>query len=235
MDNPFKQSKIEKIEKIGLDKSAGLQDAETQLSTQTRIKFDEALAKADPSRIQVEAPPVVTQQAPEVDKKPSLLDIAGQPVQPDQAIPPPTASQVLDRADLTKQKFSNAIDLVKQNLDIPIGAPERASMTASLQHADKYLNQAVTQATGVETKTAIDTSERPPLMRFLNYLTAGQNRLDSLISSINSADLQHNQMSPGALLGVQIRLGFVQTELEFFTNVLNKALESTKTIMNVQI
>jgi len=44
-----------------------------------------------------------------------------------------------------------------------------------------------------------------------------------------------DKLTAGRLLAVQVKLSFVQQELEFFTNVLNKALESTKTIMNIQV
>jgi hypothetical protein len=37
------------------------------------------------------------------------------------------------------------------------------------------------------------------------------------------------------MLAMQVKVGFVQQEMEFFTGMLNKALESTKTLMNVQV
>jgi len=236
MAQAFNEDKIEKIEKVVLDKPAGLVDSTTaQLQAESRVKFDEALAKANPANIKAEAPQVAN---PPVDtvQKPSLLDIAGK-TNADQLITPPTPSQVLDRAELTRGKFTNAIDLIKQNLSAPveIAPAARASMTASLQHADRYLNQATKQVTGVESKSAIDTSERPPLLRFLSFLTEGERRLDTLIDNVQSINKSKTGMTPGDLIGVQIRLGFVQTELEFFTNVLSKSLDATKTIMNVQI
>lgn len=237
MAQSFGEENIEKIGKIGLDKSAGLSNTlSDQLEAQSRVKFDEALAKADPSRIKAEAVPVQNQVAvvPEVDKKPSILDIAGKQTQ-EQVVTPPTPAQVIQRAELTYEKFTNAIDLLKQNINAPVNAPDRASMTASLQHADRYLTQALSQTTGVEAKSAIDVSNRPPLIRFLSFLTDGQKRLDNIVSGISSIESSGKKMSAETLLGVQIRLGFIQNEIEFFTSVLNKSLESIKTTMNVQI
>jgi hypothetical protein len=37
------------------------------------------------------------------------------------------------------------------------------------------------------------------------------------------------------MLRIQLKVGYITQEVEFFTAVLNKALESTKTIMNVQV
>jgi len=227
---------IEKIEKIGKKATELGGDVSEQLETASRVKFDEALAKADPSRIKAEGAPIQNPVAlvEDVSKKPSILDIAGK-VTPEQTIPAPTTVQVLDRAEVTRNKFSGTIDLLKQNINAPIGAADRASMTASLQHADRYLSQALTQTTGVESKSIVDVSERPPLMRFLRFLTDGQHRLDSLISGISDVEATGKKLSPENLLGIQIRLGFIQNEIEFFTSVLNKSLESIKTTMNVQI
>jgi hypothetical protein len=47
--------------------------------------------------------------------------------------------------------------------------------------------------------------------------------------------LQKDQISPASMLAIQIKVGFISQELDFFTGILNKALESTKTIMNVQV
>jgi len=44
-----------------------------------------------------------------------------------------------------------------------------------------------------------------------------------------------NQLSPATMLLIQIKVGYIQQEIELFTSMLNKALESTKTIMNVQV
>jgi hypothetical protein len=241
MAQSFNPEKIEKIDEIGLEKSAGLDKLTEQLQNdieaQSRVKFDQALAKADPSHITAAAPPVQNQVAiiPEVEKKPSILDIAGKQLSPEQLVTPPTQAQVIDRAELARGKFASAIDQLKQNVTAPIGAPDRASMTASLQHADRYLSQALSSVTGVEAKSAIDVSNRPPLMRFLSFLTEGQKRLDNLISGISEVESSGKKLSPENLLGVQIRLGFVQNEIEFFTSVLNKSLEAVKTTMNVQI
>jgi hypothetical protein len=43
------------------------------------------------------------------------------------------------------------------------------------------------------------------------------------------------QFTAADMLAMQIKVGYVQQEIEFFTSLLNKALESTKTIMNVQV
>ena len=43
------------------------------------------------------------------------------------------------------------------------------------------------------------------------------------------------QITPANMLAIQMKMGYVQQQIELFTSLLNKALESTKTIMNVQV
>ncbi len=236
MSNQFKEDKIEKIEKVGLSTSSGLQDKALDMTENSRVKFDEAYAKADPTKIQAEK---LAEPQPIAEtsgtQRPSLLDLASKSGAIEQSISPPTPQQVIDKAELTRNKFASTIETLQQNIDHTPTAPDRAAMTTSIQHVDRYLNQALSQVTGVETKTAIDVTSRPPLLRFLGLLTEGEKHLDGLLSGIKELHLEKNKLKPETLLGVQVRLGFVQTELEFFSNVLNKSLESTKTIMNVQI
>jgi hypothetical protein len=47
--------------------------------------------------------------------------------------------------------------------------------------------------------------------------------------------LNNKEITPANMLRIQMKVSYMQQEIEFFTAVLNKALESTKTIMNVQV
>jgi hypothetical protein len=74
-----------------------------------------------------------------------------------------------------------------------------------------------------------------PIDRFIGFLTHGQYQLQKLASDVQMMHLNKEEISPASMLAIQIKVGYVQQEIEFFANMLNKALESTKTIMNVQI
>lgn len=71
--------------------------------------------------------------------------------------------------------------------------------------------------------------------RFLGLLTDSQDKLEKLTADIKSVDNGKQPFSPATMLVLQMKVGQMQQEIEFFTTVLNKALESTKTIMNVQV
>ena len=74
------------------------------------------------------------------------------------------------------------------------------------------------------------------ISRFLGLLTDGQYRMQNIAQAVNfMASDTTREINPAKLLLIQIKVGQIQQELEFFAAVLNKALESTKTIMNVQV
>jgi hypothetical protein len=71
--------------------------------------------------------------------------------------------------------------------------------------------------------------------RFLGLLTHSQAQLGNLAGDIKGITTMDKELSPATMLLLQVKVGYIQQEIELFTSMLNKALESTKTIMNVQV
>lgn len=106
-----------------------------------------------------------------------------------------------------------------------------------LSHIDDNLKIALSKA-GIEYKPTEVTAKEGsnPVLRFIDSLTSSQDQLDSIYNNLDSMDKTGQKaLSPQALMAVQIKVGYIQQQIELFTNLLNKALESTKTIMNVQV
>jgi hypothetical protein len=72
-----------------------------------------------------------------------------------------------------------------------------------------------------------------PVRKFVKLLTEGQSQLEALDKQLTHMGDQ--ELSPAKLLAIQIKVGHISHELELFSSLLNKAIESTKTIMNVQV
>ena len=72
-----------------------------------------------------------------------------------------------------------------------------------------------------------------PVRKFVKLLTNAQTRFESLDNELLTINTK--EFSPASMLAIQIKMGHIQHELELFTSLLNKALEGTKTLMNVQI
>lgn len=130
------------------------------------------------------------------------------------------------------------IDEIKGKLkapDLELKGSVQNLLRNKLSHIDENLKIALQKA-GVEYQAPESvTAPKNPIERFLGFLTDGQHQLNTLANDVNLMHLNRKEITPAAMLAVQIKVGFVQQELEFFAALLNKALESTKTIMNVQV
>ena len=131
------------------------------------------------------------------------------------------------------------IEDVKEKLaqpNVEIKESVQTLLTNKLSHIDESLKVALNRAGSEYTApVASNTSPQNPIERFLGFLTHSQYQLQQLSNDVNQMHLNKTEISPGSMLAIQIKVGYVQQEIEFFTALLNKTLESTKTIMNVQV
>jgi hypothetical protein len=105
-----------------------------------------------------------------------------------------------------------------------------------LTHIDDSLKIALNKA-GVEytpPTAATGAGSSNPIHKFLGYLTNSQHQLENLNVAIDQFS-GSGQINPANMLAIQVKMGYVSQQMELFTSLLNKALESTKTIMNVQV
>lgn len=130
------------------------------------------------------------------------------------------------------------IETVKQGL-VEAGGEIKPSYQTLLKnrltHVNENLRLALTKA-GVETIPQEGEDKKSsfnPIQQFLGYLTQSQYQIKHLEQTM--AQVTSRPLSPATMLALQIKIGYVQQQIELFTSLLNKALESTKTIMNVQV
>lgn len=131
------------------------------------------------------------------------------------------------------------IDTIKSKLatpDLELKPATQTLLQNKLSHIDENLRVALSKA-GLEynPSTHLENKTVNPIDRFLGFLTNGQTQLASLGNEVNQMHLNNKEISPANMLRIQMKVGYITQEIEFFTAVLNKALESTKTIMNVQV
>lgn len=104
-----------------------------------------------------------------------------------------------------------------------------------LTHIDDSLKIALNKA-GVEYSPppATATGNSNAIHKFLGFLTNSQHQLENLNVAVDQFNVT-GQITPANMLAIQMKMSYVQQQIELFTSLLNKALESTKTIMNVQV
>lgn len=167
-------------------------------------------------------------------KKPSLMEQVGdlnRKVDQVKRVPP---TDIVAQA----QEVIGRMSEIKAQLALPdqsIKPAYRNILNNKLTHINENLRIALSAA-GVESvPPPASATSNNPIDRFLGFLTDGQAQLQTLGKEVETMNLNKNSLSAASMLAVQIKVGFIQQELEFFSAVLNKALESTKTIMNVQV
>lgn len=152
-----------------------------------------------------------------------------------------TASEIdpQELADQSKGVIAEIQDLRTRlsSPDLEANKEFKRVLTNKLENLDGDLRTALQKA-GLEyvpPQLAILGEDVSPVRKFLALLTNGQENLKSLGGELQMMAASDKQTNPADLLMIQVKVNYIQQEMEFFTSLLNKALESTKTIMNVQV
>jgi len=238
--------KIEAIEKLNrVEPSKPLATdaiALEEVSAPSKVKFDVALQKADDA-IQQSKLTIAQQQAiaEASSKKPSPMEMSSS--LKIQYLEPISQSDVVQKAQDTSNRYRQAISTTsdlyttsqKDGHSLTVTPATDAQLSDKLIHADTEIKAALSES-GAEVKaTDFQDLAQKPLVKYLNMLSNGDVQLNSLMTQINAISASGQKANPEQLFAIQIKLNFVQQQLEFFTNVLNKTLESIKTTMNVQV
>lgn len=223
------EDKIEKVKKISKAEQKVLTPEvaeELQRVAPNKEHFEDLLKHNKTEKVGLEKA--------ESNKSSSLLDhvqASGSSIDRATVVTPPELIAQTEQA-VTKMEG------LKNQLQQP-GAELRESAVPLLQnkltHIDENIRVALNKA-GVEHKAVAPVEpSNNPITRFLGFLTDGQYQLSTLATQVENWHLNGKEITPAAMLSLQIKVGYISQELEFFSSLLNKALESTKTIMNVQV
>lgn len=231
MAKPNPEQFIEKIEGIegsrgATDLSSVLQEPETRLAP-NKEHFDALYVQASPPEAAVAATRKV-----EVERISLMDEVANvnQQVTSMKIAPPEHLVAQIDDA-------VGKIRSLRAKLEAPDAAikPEfQTSLRNQLSHIDDTLKVTLNKV-GLEYKEPeIAVAPKNPIERFLGFLEHGQNQLESLGSEVSRLQ-SLSTLSPQDMIAMQYKVNLVQQQLELFTSLLNKSLESTKTVMNVQV
>jgi len=167
-------------------------------------------------------------------KKPSLMDQVADLNRKVEQVKKVQPADIVAQA----QDVMNRMSEIKSQLALPdqsVKPAYRNILQNKLTHINENLRIALSAAGVENVPPPSPVSANNPIDRFLGFLTDGQSQLNSIAQEVQTLNLNKNNLNAASMLAVQIKVGFIQQELEFFSSVLNKALESTKTIMNVQV
>lgn len=217
--------KIEEISKVTATKGTK-SPAETETVERLAPNKDhfDALMQRDATQVS-------QQDSAKVTLMDEIRDLHRKAVNVSKASPDTIVKQAKDtiaQIDEVKDKLSTP------NLELP------GSVQGLLQNKLTHINESLKIAlnrTGSEFAPAAVANAQPknPIEKFLSYLTHSQWQLQKVSEDINQMALNKTELSPGSVLAIQMKMGYVSQEVEFFTAILNNCLQSIKTVMNVQV
>ena len=230
------KDEIEGISKIGgsegKEKKSSL---EVVQEVMTRDRFDDVMTKQNAPVMQQSTQ---SQEISSADgRKPSLFDTVKEIQTKVDHIQRANPEDLVAQAKEAIQKIESVKHTLATSPDLQLRGSVQNSLKNSLSHIDENLKIALSKA-GVEynpNQPVAGTQSTNPIERFLGFLTHGQSALESLTAELSQSHLKKDEISPAAMLAVQIKIGYIQNEIDFFTTALNKFLESTKTVLNVQV
>ncbi|MEX1012470.1 MAG: hypothetical protein WD595_04450 [Waddliaceae bacterium] len=131
------------------------------------------------------------------------------------------------------------IDDLKNTLETPDLNIKQSTQTVlrnKIHHIDESLKVALDKA-GIEyvQPNQATAATNNPVERFLGLLSHGQDQLQKLSGHIQTIQADPKLQSPAHMLLIQVKVHQIQQEIELFTAMLNKGLESVKTTMNIQV
>ncbi len=228
--------KVEKIRKLDktLKKAPIAEVEELKRLPPNKERFDLLMHQEKPEKI-------ASDQKVDPSKKGSWIAEIGQMSgKTDNARITPT--ELIAQVELAANKMGE----IKAKLQEP-GVKVKEAYTPIVQNKLSHINDNIritlshaggeitTPTSEVTTPPVPPISSENPIMRFLGFLTDGEYKLRTLATDVDKWNLNKTDINPATMLAVQIKVNFITQELEFFSSLLNKALESTKTIMNVQV
>lgn len=154
--------------------------------------------------------------------------------------------------EIKLNSMNNQFNRLSRYADIALGSDAASSGSASLAAA---LAAATSPTSGSSASTgslAASTSTggsvdfanslslttgqlSKPLETFFNFIARGERQLYSLQGDIDAAFSTNSMINPAAMLKLQLKMTHVSQQLELFTSLLNKSLESSKSVFNTQI
>lgn len=226
--------KIEEIKKIGKSSISDSDIPERIEGVAKQDQFDALMLQKQKQDQHQQA--TTTQQVEDSTKsrKPSLMDQVADLNRKVDQVKKVQPADIVAQAQTVISRMSE----IKEQLALPdqaIKPAYRDLLKNKLTHINDNLRIALSAAGVENVPPANQASGTNPVDRFLGFLTDGQAQLQTIAKEVQTMHLNKNNINAASMLAVQIKVGFIQQELEFFSSVLNKALESTKTIMNVQV
>ncbi len=153
----------------------------------------------------------------------------------DTSVSPPTPEKIKTQAKAIISQLEEAKEkIVKSPANIQ--PSYQRLLRNHLTHIDDNLKIALSKV-GAEYTPEPPSADKnkSPLHRFIDAIANSQSQLENIQATVDRLNQPGRPIQPAEMLAIQLKMGYVQQQVELFSNLLNKALEAAKTVMNVQV
>lgn len=187
---------------------------------------------------QIQAQEVVSSKEVQKVSAPSPMEMAQQVDKRHRDQPPvKSLEELTSEGKETLKKLIEAKRTLETNPNIQFTKPQQLEGTRNLIHVDESLRIALSKvgADKYVTKPVAPTDLSSPVHKFLSYLSNSQYQFEHLNDQIDFLSSSGTNISLANMMALQMKMGIITNQIDFFTGLLSKALEATKTIMNIQV
>ncbi len=149
----------------------------------------------------------------------------------------PSGAPTFDSLQGQAKNAQDALGTVGQQLNEPNLKLKRSQnhlLRNKLSDANGYLRSAG-EKLGVDTPQMKMPPGATGIDRFLAYVNDGQDQLLAVQQKLKQMSAAGEQINPGDMMMVQVKMGLAQQEIEYSSTLLSKVIDSIKTIMNIQL
>ena len=188
----------------------------------SRMQQQEPAAQPKPN----EAPP---------SKAPSPIELA----QREHLIPggkPPSLQQIQSQINANSSMLGDIKNKLHNNKSkLPLKQSQRHLLRSKLASANEHLRSAHAHLGGDPGEPLQLRSVKNPINKFLMMVADGQNQMNSAGTLLKKLNSEGESVNPAQLLLVQMKLHKAQQELDYTSILLAKAIDTIKTLFNIQI
>ncbi len=197
-----------------------------------RGAFETLMQRKEPGTVE----PIAKETKPiEAAGKPTLMDEVARLNSKVEGLSKASAEDLVAQADVARKQIAQIQEQLNQP-GVQVRDSVQSILKTKLTNIQENLQVALNKAgvEGIPAAPAVPGAN--PIARFLDLLSNGQYNLERLGTTVQEvANRGEHGINAADMLVLQLKVHNIQSELEFFTSLLNKSLESTKTLMNVQV
>lgn len=222
------EEKFDKIQAVSRKSAADSASKITELQEPDAAHFDLIMQKRTLPDVNTSVQETVKTDKPGLIEEVSKAHNSTSPYNnPDQA-------RLIAQTQNTVQTIEKAKETLART-ELQLSGPYQRLMRNKLTHIDDNIKIALSKV-GVDYKPPGEVTDlTSPINRFLGMLSGSQSNLVNLGTYLETMSATRQPMTAANMLAVQLKMSVVQQELELFISLLSKALESVKTIMNIQV